>query len=158
MAVWGRIGRVEVDSKELLSDAKMVSGKKLNFVTDAEKAAVRRTKVDEHEGHALPRASRCARTSLNADGSVPTREERILREHDISRLSSEHGLYLPNVKDVAGDPLDGTLRKASVPWSCRRAKQERSMLRGGTEPHFVNKFESQDLLTDEYQILVLKRN
>ena len=73
-------------------------------------------------------------------------------------LSAEHGLHLPNIVDVASDSLDGALRKPSVPWSGGGSKQEGSVLRCGTKTNFADKCESQDLLSDEYQILVMKRN
>jgi hypothetical protein len=91
---------------------------------------------------------------------MPARKERVLCEHHISRLTSEYGLQLTYVVDVARDSLDCALTEPSVPWSGGRAKQERAVFLSWTEPGLglLENVEAQDLLSDEDEVLVDERD
>jgi hypothetical protein len=159
-----RLHGIEVDTEKLLTNTEVIAWCELDIASDPEKRSIRGAEVDKGEAGLARRRSRTSGGRAVAreqpDRGVTARQERVFCEHHISRLTSEHGLHFPNVVHVARDPFDSALTEASVPWSGRRAKQERAVLlsRPKSALGLLEDIEAQDLLSDEDEIVVDEGN
>ena len=115
----------DIDSKELLPDAELISRLEGDLVPDLNESAVRRAQVREEEPARIPLDPNCRMT---------TRQKGIFGEDHVARLSTKHRLRLPDVENVSRDPLHRALAEASVPRRSGATKEQGAMLRSRTEP------------------------
>ncbi len=115
----------DIDSKELLPNAELIAGFERDLVPDLNEGAVRRAEIREKEP---------AGVLLDPNRRVSARQERILGEDNIPRLSTKHRLRLPDVKHVSCNALHGPLAEPSVPWCGGATEEQGAMLRTRTEP------------------------